>query len=234
MDSLLRNVSIALVVVMVLAGCVAAPPASGPTDGDPSGPEAASAAAPTRTQTLPIELALNELTPGRNMVYLHAQNAPRVYWLSTIKGEDKIEMAKHDMDCAGYNSLAVALGTAVSEWHLAISPVLPRTAFLDVTKPIHVQMFICPFFNQQDIGSVTITTKILNGEKVVAEGDAKSVIYQANIVKLEWDLMPKEAKISSGETFDWYVRAEGVYVAGIGLGICRKCETQSSLTFPVV
>ena len=171
--------------------------------------------------------APNLLTATNNALFLHIISSPRKYWIN-----DTEKMGAGEIARAGVNVLGWALGAGTYSFSIPIEPELAASAALDKSKTVDIVLFVGPFFTNNDVGRLTISTKILNGDTVVMAGAGQEVtIMPDTIQELKWSVAPEVDSLDHMKTLTWVIKADG---ASVGMSIGSKGNEKSRIIFPVV
>ena len=170
--------------------------------------------------------APNVLTSTNNMLFLHIISSPRKYWIN-----DTEKMGSGETARAGVNALAFALGAGTYSFNIPIEPELAAPAALDKSKTVDIVLFVGPFFTGDDVGKLTISTEVLNGETKVMAGAGQDVtIMPDTITELKWSVAPEVDGLDNMKPLTWVIRADG---ASVGISIGANGNVKSSIKFPV-
>ena len=209
------RVAIAVAAAVLLSGCTSKAPSGSAVDAMALSAGDAGARRP------------NLLTVLNNTVYLHTIEAPYKVWAN-----DTATTGPRETPSAGYNALAWLTGSGTAMFNVNLEPSLAASVALDPARTIDVRLFVGPYFVNEGVGRVMVSTEILSGATRVVAGAPKDVtIAQGTISELRWSVVPAVDRLDASKQLTWVIRADG---ATVGMSIGAKDGVKSSIIFPVV
>jgi len=146
-------------------------------------------------------------------------------------------MSTQDQDSNGDQNVGSGAGPGSVlldyTWTIPLKPALASDVAIDPTGNIVVTAYLG---GSQSAGQFDVTTQLLSGSNVVADGPSQSsnelpATVTGSYAAITWTLTPKQAVLAGGQDLTWTLHATG-HTAGLFLGM-SEARGRSNVVLPV-